>query len=148
MDTCINWFQLEISLSNLFNYFSVSGDSRQKKGGGIVHFVVGTTRNYHFLWRRPLTNAIEDPSQIQNCLFFYFYFSLWYLRPALDLNWVSHISQTNRRPMYKYCMTKLWRVIIKGQIINFSKNDRRVPKKEASTFGKNFIMQFFLEIKL
>ena len=34
---------MKISVSNLFNYFPVSGDSKQ-----IGHFVVGTTQKYHF----------------------------------------------------------------------------------------------------
>ena len=56
------WGGVKISLSNLFNYFSVSGDSKQQKifpqkkwyfdhnggGGGVGHFVVGTTQKYHF----------------------------------------------------------------------------------------------------
>ena len=54
--------RVKISLSNLFNYFSVSGDSKQKNnflhktwyfdhnsgGWGGGHFVVGTTQKYHF----------------------------------------------------------------------------------------------------
>ena len=58
---------VKISLSDLFNYFSISGDSKQNKnfpqkrwyfdhnwgGGEVGHFVVGTTQKYHFFWRRP-----------------------------------------------------------------------------------------------
>ena len=45
---------------NLFNYFSVSGISKQKKishqktrGGGLGHFVVGTTQKYNFFYAVP-----------------------------------------------------------------------------------------------
>ena len=54
---------MKISVSNLFNYFSVLGDSKQIKnlpqksgtlattgGGGVGHFVVGTTQKYHFFF--------------------------------------------------------------------------------------------------
>ena len=58
---------MKITVSNLFNNFFVSGDSKQIKkfpqksgtltttgeGGGIVHFVVGTTKKYHFFYAAP-----------------------------------------------------------------------------------------------
>ena len=57
---------MKISLSNLLNYFSVALDSKQKRnvpqksgtltttgGGGVGHFVVGTTQKYHFFDAAP-----------------------------------------------------------------------------------------------
>ena len=53
---------MKISLSNLFNYFSVSEDSKQKKNptkkgyfdhNNLGHFVVGTTQKYHFFDAAP-----------------------------------------------------------------------------------------------
>ena len=61
---------MKISVSNLFNYFSVSGDSKQiknfpQKSGtltttreeGVGHFVVGTTQKYHFFLTATLDTA-------------------------------------------------------------------------------------------
>ena len=43
---------VKISLSNLFNYFSVSGGSKQKKIP-TKKVVLLTTQKYHFFLRRP-----------------------------------------------------------------------------------------------
>ena len=62
------------SFSNLINYFSVSGESKQKKipqkkwyfdhnlgGRGVGHFVVGITQKYHFFFgRRPKLYLIKQ----------------------------------------------------------------------------------------
>ena len=68
---------MKISLSNLFNYFSVSGDSKQIKnshkksctltttgeGGGGGHFVVGTTQKYHYFYAAPYALIIMNGSK-------------------------------------------------------------------------------------
>ena len=62
---------VKISVSNLFNYFSVSGDSKQIKishkksgaltttrGGGVGHYVGGTTQKHHFFLTPPLKQIL------------------------------------------------------------------------------------------
>ena len=64
---------MKISVSNLFNYFSVSGDSKQIKnfpqksgslattrGGGVSHFVVGTDQKFDFFDIAPYTSLCKD----------------------------------------------------------------------------------------
>ena len=64
---------MKISVSNLFNYFSLSGDSKQIKNfpkkkwyfdhnsGGLGYFVVGTTHKYHiFFDDAPKDNDSRD----------------------------------------------------------------------------------------
>ena len=43
----------------LINYFPYQGIISKKLGGGVLDFLVGTTKNYHFFCRRPLLRDIH-----------------------------------------------------------------------------------------